>query len=240
MKKINLFIGVLGLLLTGSGCIADHIFRCENGRGNRITEILTLDDFDEIQLWVDAQVFITQGTGHQIEVIAQSNIIDELDFRVRNGTLVIDHDRCLRSYRTIEIHLTMEQINALSISGSGSITGENLFTTDEIELSISGSGDMDLGLDVYKITSRISGSGDIKLEGSTHELDHLVSGSGQLFAFDLATLRASIRISGSGDVEVNVEEFLDAQISGSGDVYYLGDPELDIRISGSGEVYHAR
>jgi hypothetical protein len=46
-----------------------------------------------------------------------------------------------------------------------------------------------------------------------------------------------IRISGSGDVEVNVKESLEANISGSGSVTYRGNPaHVNSHSSGSGKV----
>lgn len=56
-------------------------------------------------------------------------------------------------------------------------------------------------------------------------------------AADLVTEKCEVRISGSGDVEVNVQEELTSKISGSGDIRYKGEPKrVNNHSSGSGSV----
>lgn len=236
MKTIKiLFALFLGLLFL-NGCIIDQIFDCENGRGARVEEEFDLDNFDGIRLSTDADVFITQGSDHHVRIVAQENIIDELEFKIRNKTLFIDTDHCIESYDNIEIFISVEEVEVLAILGSGSMVSENTIEFNDINLEISGSGSMDLGMVGDDIEARISGSGDMFLEGEADELDFRLSGSGDLSAFNLEVRKADIQISGSGDAEVNVTDVLDVRISGSGDVLYVGDPDIDSRVSGSGQV----
>ncbi len=49
--------------------------------------------------------------------------------------------------------------------------------------------------------------------------------------------QCAVRISGSGNVEINVKDELDATISGSGSVSYKGSPsKVNSNASGSGKV----
>jgi hypothetical protein len=83
----------------------------------------------------------------------------------------------------------------------------------------------------------ISGSGKISATGSSDKVKTSISGSGKLLAADFATKSCHVRISGSGDVEINVKDELDASISGSGSVSYKGDPSrVNSHSSGSGKV----
>ena len=221
------------------GCILDQVFDCEHGRGEVISESFSVGSFDGVKLRMDANVYLTQGDRTDVIITGQANILDELEFRVRGGELIIDNERCLRDYRTIEVFLATPDIRSLSISGSGAIIGENQFVVDDLDLAISGSGNMNLALDADDIEATISGSGDLYLEGLADHLDFRVSGSGDLKAFNLEVNRADIAISGSGDAEVYVLDFLDVRISGSGDVLYRGNPSIDARVSGSGKVIDA-
>jgi len=64
-----------------------------------------------------------------------------------------------------------------------------------------------------------------------------VSGSGKVLAAELEANRCDIRISGSGDVEINVKNEIEANISGSGTVSYKGNPaKVNSHASGSGSV----
>ena len=238
-KRINLLCIIALLVLTIPSCVLDDVFDCEHGRGEVISESFTLSPFDDIRLHMDADVYLTQGDGYSVTVFAQANILDELDFRVRNNNLRIDNERCIRNYDPIEVFITVPRISALSLSGSGSITTEDVFTVNDIDLNISGSGTMDLQLEADDIKATISGSGDILISGIGNDLDFRVSGSGDLHAFDMPVERADIIISGSGNAEVFVNDFLEVRISGSGDVYFKGDPSIDSNISGSGKIVDA-
>ncbi len=239
MKQLKILSGLLFISLFFGSCILDEIFDCIDGRGERVEEEFSIDNFDELRLNIDADVFLTQGDDHYVRIVAQQNILDELNFRVRNKTLTIGDEHCFRDHDRIEIFITMRDIESLSISGSGSITGENVFTVNDVELQISGSGNLDLGLEADDVEARISGSGDMLLEGSADSFDFRVSGSGDLSSFGLEVKRADVHISGSGDAEVFVTDILDVRISGSGDVLYKGDPDIDARISGSGRIIDA-
>ncbi|MDH5373214.1 MAG: DUF2807 domain-containing protein, partial [Acidimicrobiia bacterium] len=82
----------------------------------------------------------------------------------------------------------------------------------------------------------ISGSGNVTPEGTSGHLDVTISGSGRFDGTDLESATGKVRVSGSGNVVVNVTDELEATISGSGDVKYIGDPNLDSSVSGSGDI----
>ena len=120
----------------------------------------------------------------------------------------------------MRIFITLPDFDLINISGSGEIISETFLNVDDIDLTISGSGDIDLGIEADDIKSSISGSGNILLEGTADEIDFRISGSGDYGAFNLDSNRAYIEIIGSGDAEVYVGEQLDVKISGSVDVMY--------------------
>ena len=235
----NYFFYLL-IVLTASNCgIADDdgLFSCVKGEGDVITKELVMSEFKEVKLETSACVYITQGSEFEVIVKGQQNVIDELERDVRDDRWEIEFDDCVKDHEDLIIYITMPVINYLGISGSGKIYGENIFTVDNLDLNISGSGDMDIAVEgATDIESKISGSGKILLEGDSERTIIKISGSGDYRAFDLNTEKAYIDISGSGDAEVRVADFLEIDISGSGDVYYKGNPELDIDISGSGRV----
>ncbi|MCB0689717.1 MAG: DUF2807 domain-containing protein [Saprospiraceae bacterium] len=230
------YVVVTLLMISWQSCVLDDVFDCEHGRGEVIEETFDIDEVNAIHLRMDATIYLTQGDERSVTISAQPNIIDEIDFRVRNRELVIDNDRCLRNYHPIEIYITLPDINELSVSGSGSIISQNQWFVNDIQLSISGSGKIDLELDADDVLARVSGSGDMYLVGQVDDLSFSVSGSGSLHGFDLEAQNADINVSGSGNVEVTVINRMEVRISGSGDVYYRGTPDIDSRISGSGKI----
>ncbi len=245
MKKMQWLVGALAITVLASGCFFDFddddddFLSCVNGRGGVVSQNFTLPAFDAIQLNMDAEVIITQGTQQSVTIEAQQNIIDRVRLTVREREWRIESDRCLRDFSDVRIFITMPNIRKLTLNSSGRIFGDNNFNVDDIELRLPGSGTIDLGLNCDDVNATISGSGTMALEGTGDELDLLISGSGRLKAFGLTMREADITISGSGSAEVRANSLLNVRITGSGDVLYRGNPSLSVNITGSGRVIDA-
>lgn len=243
-KKLSwLLLASIGIFSI-NGCFIngdddDGFFNCVNGNGPIVTETISVPNFSGISLEMDADVIIKQGPVQEVVVEGKANIIDELERDVSGGIWEIEADHCIRDVGSLKIFITVPDITLLKISGSGNIISDNTLVTNDIDLNISGSGDMDIALEADDINANISGSGKIFLEGSADELDFKTSGSGDLRAFSLFCRVVDINISGSGDAEVNASEILNVRISGSGDVFYKGNPVLNVQISGSGQVINS-
>lgn len=242
IKQQWLVLLLFSILFTTTGCFFDgdgSPFDCVRADGDIVTKELNVSDFTGVKLSVNADVFITQGDDFLVEVKGSDNIVNLIETKVQNDIWDIEFDQCVRNVKNLEFFITMPTIEYLKVSGSGLIQGENTFTVDDIELYISGSGDMDLALEGDDIEGKISGSGDMRLEGFAEKMKFKINGSGDLFAFDYKLERVNMRISGSGDAEVRASDDLDVKITGSGDVYYKGNPSVNVQITGSGKVIDA-
>ncbi len=244
LLKFKWLMMTSALTLTVSSCFIDiddddGIFGCVDGDGPVVEEIISLSEFSGISLNLPIEVIVKQGDIQEVRVEGKQNIIDELERDIQNGVWEIETRDCVRDIGNMKIFITIPEIRELTIAGSGEIFGENVFLVEDVELRISGSGNMDLAMEGDDFEVAITGSGNIKLEGLADELDIKITGSGDIAAFKLDALRARIEITGSGNAEVQVQDELDVKISGSGDVRYKGTPSLDINISGSGRVVDA-
>ncbi len=241
MTNLKLFAAAIAAAVSLNSCFLDDddFLSCERGQGPTVTRTLELPSFSGIDLKISGNVVIKQGPEQFVEVEGQENIIELLKLNVNNDTWDIRFEDCVRNHEDLTIYITLPEIGYLSISGSGRIEGDELLAGNDLNLRISGSGDMDLQLDYDKVDATISGSGDIKLEGDCQDFDLDITGSGDYHAFDLETQTGDINITGSGNAEVFVHDNLDVRITGSGNVYYIGNPFLDIQITGSGKVKDA-
>ncbi|MEZ4990371.1 MAG: head GIN domain-containing protein [Saprospiraceae bacterium] len=236
---------LMGISLLSPACFIDiddddNFFGCVNGNGPIVSVDLDMPEIKGINLTLPGEVFITQGSPQSVRVEAKQNIIDELELDVNNdGIWVIETDRCVRNIDDFKVFITIDDVTELSITGSGDIVSENFLLVNDIILRITGSGDLDVGLEADDIDVDITGSGNMLIEGTGDSVDARITGSGDLRAFDLEVNRAKINISGSGDAEITAIDELDVRISGSGDVKYKGNPSIDVTISGSGRVVDA-
>jgi len=207
------------------------------GDGPVVRKTLDLASFSGITLTLSGDVEITQGPVQKVEVESNQNIIDLIDTEVRGQHWTIKTTKSVRSVKTLKFYITIPTLDKVTLSGSGDIRTTGRFTgLGDVDLAISGSGDMSLSLEARHIEARVSGSGDMRIEGRSGPIEVGVSGSGNVDAGSLKASEGEVRISGSGDVDVDVEGDLEVGISGSGDVRYGGSPRLDVRISGSGSV----
>ncbi len=209
-----------------------------SGQGEIVRETASIENFDGFISAIAADIYVRQGDTLKVEIEAQENIIDNIDLdKVIDGIWTIHYREMVRYSKPVKIYITMPTLTLAGISGSGKIEGITRFKNlDELNLVISGSGNINLETETKHIDALISGSGEMLLSGNTDKLSLLLSGSGGFRGTDLLSPKAEATISGSGSARINAQDQLNALISGSGSVYYTGNPELNVHVSGSGTV----
>lgn len=250
--KYILFLGVILLaVLSTTGC---RKYMSIEGNNDVQSEKRMLVSFDKIDNEATFNVYIRHDSLHSVTVEAESNLIPHIRTIVNGNTLQIDTRENLRNNSPINVYVTAPTIHGAFLSGSGFVVLDSV-NTDFMEVVLSGSGQMSGQLTSDNITAKISGSGDISLECITNAMDarisgsgnldllgngttnkFTISGSGQIYSYNFEQNDCEARISGSGDMFLNVQENLNVNISGSGSVYYVGNPSLNVTITGSGQV----
>lgn len=209
-------------------------------------EIREVAAFTELSLRVPAKVHLRQGEQQKVEIDARSSVRDELITEVSGRALIIRFPARYLINRTfdpgnIDIYITVPEINALTISGSGDILAEGSWTSRIIDLNVSGSGSIYIDqLNAERVKAVISGSGDVVIKDGkmAEEFSGTISGSGNIKAGSYEARFVTIKIAGSGNCTIHTNGTLNARIAGSGNVYYSGNPNLDTSVAGSGKVIH--
>lgn len=243
MNKLNSSFLFL-LLLLSSSCFIDLdddelSLNCRRADGPNVSVELPVDGFDGIDLTIAANVFLRQGSTFEVLAEGPEEAVTDLEDRVFDGIWRIDTRRCYRNSEEINIFITLPELREIRNSGSGDLLTEEFFLVDDLDLHGSGSGDMNLLVEADRVDARINGSGDIRIEGLANQLELSVRGSGDWRGFGFESLEADVVMSGSGDAEVRVVDFLLVRISGSGDVLFKGNPDLEVNDNGSGDVRDA-
>ncbi|MFC2137789.1 head GIN domain-containing protein [Bacteroidota bacterium] len=230
MKKnsIGIYLMAITLLLSANNSFAQH------------KEERNVSKFSGIDLGVAANLIVRQETPQKVVLSGDENVLELIKTEVEGDKLrIYRKDWGMGFTRRIDIYISVADINELNVSGSGNIEAETPIKTNELEMNISGSGDIiidDLSAD--QIEAKISGSGNLFLNGNEtiQGFELKISGSGELKAEKLPVNSYEIKVSGSGSALVNAIDKLEARISGSGKVLYYGSPKIDAEISGSGKV----
>ena len=200
---------------------------------------IAVSSFDAIALSTSASVFVTEGDTPSVEVEASTDDFENMTIKVDNNTLEIKNKSNWgwSNHSEVKVYVTMSSLSKLSISGSGNIISKSNFKTNDLEISVSGSGDVEFDIEAAEVVVKISGSGGVELTGNSANVILKISGSGKLDAENMEANTYDIAISGSGKCRINVKEAMDSRISGSGSIYYKGNPnKLNNHSAGSGKV----
>ena len=238
MKFQNILITVFLFLIVSNSNAQNWWKRSIRGEGPVVSRIVDLAPFDGVKSGFSCDIILTQGPNQKVEIEGQENILDNLRFDVDAGVLRIKYDRMVRRAENVKVYITIPKLTVATVSGSGDMETTNRFTgLDELEVGVSGSGDLDLDIEARYVYGKVSGSGDIDLEGRTDRLEVSISGSGGMDADDLTSNICEVSVSGSGGATVYAREAINARVSGSGSIKYKGNPaQVTSKVSGSGGI----
>lgn len=228
-------------------------------------EARDVSTFTELSYRISGKLILRQGSPQKVELEGDSEDIREIETEVKGNRLIIRNPEengwfswRNDSKRRINVYITMENVDALYVSGSGDLQAETIINSNDLDLRVTGSGDMELQADLTgDLRADVSGSGNLKVKGKCRNLTSSVSGSGKVYIAHTINGTAKFSMSGSGKVlaagkaqEVKADisgsgkllaadletDRCDVRITGSGDVEINVKSELDARITGSGSV----
>jgi len=239
MKSVKISLSLAVLFLVATAC-NKHVFGTVKGKGETVTEVRTVSNFNKIKLSMNADITYVQDSIYYVEVSAQSNVLEVITTEVSAGELKVDTRKTVRKHKPIKLVIHCPTMVGMDISGSGNINATGSIITSYLDLHISGSGNISLyTLQSDELELSISGSGNIQIgAGAVQNQKATVTGSGNIETLEMTASNASAKISGSGDISLWAIQQLDATISGSGNVKYKGTPVINVQISGSGSVIH--
>jgi hypothetical protein len=231
MIKYNLLF-VIAILISGTATRAQE------------RETRDVENFSKISFGFPGKLYLRQGSPQKVELQGDRDVLKEVETEVDGGRLKIGKQGKWNDWNfhdaKITVYITVPNIEAVSVSGSGDIIGESKIRSNDLSLNVSGSGSLSLDVEVTgDVKANVSGSGDVDLKGHFKSFESDVSGSGKVVLSARIDNTADFGISGSGKIEARGEaDVVKAHISGSGKVLAadLQTNRCEIRISGSGDV----
>jgi hypothetical protein len=205
-----------------------------------VKETRDVKDFTKVSFGVAGNLYINFGPEFKVIIEGERKDLEDIITEVSQGRLLIKKENWrFNMNEKITAYVTMPELKALGVSGSGKAEIKDAVKNDDLNLNVSGSGKIYTNdVMVSNLGCSISGSGDIIPggNGNATKADISISGSGNFEGGSFRIGSADIHISGSGNCSCNVTETLRASVSGSGNVTYEGNPRVDAHVSGSGKV----
>jgi Putative auto-transporter adhesin, head GIN domain len=225
------------------------LFACQNifgkrvhGDGNVTTQDRSVTEFKNIEVGGAAKVFVSQGDQHSVKVEVDENLQQFVEVYQEGDKVVVREKSGFNLDPTgdLKIYVTSPVYNNIDVSGACDIIGQTPINNPEnLEMHISGAGDMKMEVNAPHISAEVSGSGNIDLKGETKAADLSLTGAGHAHCFDLKSETTKVDISGAGSAQVFASVRLDAEVSGAGSVDYKGGAAVDQHVSGAGSVHKA-
>jgi len=235
-KALTIVLAILTVTLSSAQ------WKRVKGNGKTVTIERSVGEYDYVALagWFDVE--LVDGTEGQLTLKGEENLLEYIKTEVKDGKLTIKQRKGVNLKPSnwndgIVITVPVENVDGVSLSGSGDVVGKTVLKSNRFRTSISGSGDISLEIEAASVDASMSGSGDMNLSGRATDFEVSVSGSGDIRAYDLEADFVDAQVSGSADIKVTANEMLKARVSGSGDISYKGNPKkIDTKSSGSGDI----
>jgi Putative auto-transporter adhesin, head GIN domain len=237
MKNLKL-LTILILIFGFTACVDAQIRRTVTGNRDVVRRDRPAGNFTGIRVSTGIDVYLKQTGDESISLEADENLHEYIKTEIRDGVLYVFTDVNIRSAEMKRVYVTMDKIESIRTSSAGDVIGESPIKTDELELSASSAGGINLEVYAREIGIDISSSGDITLNGEADVLDANLSSAGDLNAYDLEVKDAEVSASSAGDADVYVSERLRARASSAGDINYRGNPKyIDAHASSAGGIH---
>jgi hypothetical protein len=206
------------------------------------TQAREVTRFNRVDFRGIGRLILSQGDKQSVTVSASEAVIPHVRTDVREGVLIVALRWWpgiflrIRELTTLEVRLVVEELSGLRVSGAGTVESRERIQAPEMELQLSGAGEIRLELHGRRVATHLTGAGRIVLWGEAEEQEIRLTGAGSIQAERLASRIAKIHSSGAGECRVHASEELDVRLSGAGTIRYIGNPAIQSRISGVGTL----
>ena len=235
MKKLILIC----LLATISTVQAQWFQKRIEGNGVVTVEKRNTSYYNAVNVGGPFEVVLVSGKEGALTIEAEENLMEYIVTEVKNNGLSvrIKDNANVKSRKKMEGTIPSNEIEEVSLAGSGSIRSDFTLKSTNFKCTAAGSGTINISIEAQETHSNIAGSGSINMKGTTHYIEAEVAGSGSIKATDLNSKKAKVAIAGSGSAYVHASEELKAKVAGSGNIYISGNPaKEDTSVAGSGKI----
>src|SRR5260221_4708717 len=166
-------------------------------------ETRTVDTFTKISFRVGGNLYLRQGSPQKVELEGKKDVLDKIETEVSGGKLIIGTNRRWSDWNwhdndDVKVYITVKDIEAISVSGSGDLVAETKLTGGNFDLNVSGSGSLKAEVEASgDIRADVSGSGSIDIKGKCRNFESDISGSSDVALSAAVTERAEFGGSGS-------------------------------------------
>lgn len=216
----------------------------------QVTKQVDLQEFHTISLNSNYKVIVRQSNKQEVTAKADPEIWKSTNLWVDNGVLHVDvkddntgKKNLLQKMEsklteTMELRITVKELNKIIINSSGSVEAENSINSSYLTIEMNGQGKVTLDARSTTVEVNMFAAGTITLSGYSDEMTLNASGDATFNGqnFDVKTITAIARGT-STNCKLSVSEILDIKVFGNAEVFYSGDAkDVNKTVYGNGFV----
>jgi hypothetical protein len=235
-KKIILIAAVIGFF---AGCISCSITPLVKlkGNGDLVTSEKTFSAFDKINVSGRAEVRFHTAQEYRAVVTVDENLDEYVEIVIKNNVLIIGiKSGYSYSFTKFLVDVYCPNLTGVLVSGSGSFENVDELTASTFETSVTGSGKIKVAIECESFSAKVTGSGAITITGNSKDANISITGSGKFNGNEFKINDATVRTTGSGNMDIYVTDNLKVNITGSGGINYRGEPIIESHVTGSGRI----
>lgn len=223
-----LTILVVYILMVFSSCQKPG---CFDNAGINTISVREPSPFNQIDVFNDVDVTITQDTVEKISVECGYYLQPNIVTSIQKGILTIENKTACNWLRKAEgkiiVHVSVKKLNGLNYQGSGIVRSLNTLQTDSLKIySEQGAGIVNLSLDAKQVVTVVQHeSPDIILHGKSDVAYTFIDSRGTIDFSDFKVNYMGIGYTSVRDATIYVTGGIDARIYHTGNLYLKGNPQ---------------
>jgi hypothetical protein len=214
-----------------------NTFTKVTGDKNVVTQDRKVSSFHAIKVSGGIDVLLSQGNELKLQVEADENLVALIRTEVKEGVLNIYHEGNIHDAKTMKVHLTFQQLDAITASGGCDIESKQKLSFNTLKVDFSGGCDLKLDCKAENLVCKQSGGCDAELSGEAQNGTFEVSGGCDVKASGFLMKNCTVDATGGSDVSVYATGDLTVKASGASDITYYGKPAKVIKsATGSSDI----
>ena len=201
------------------------------GNGNIVTRDIDVAAFKDFSMILPATVNYSVADSYACRVTLDENLFEWIDIYQKDDCLKVE---MVKTFQQADvrptkflIELTAPTLEEISIMGSGDFNFVTPFEAKELNIKLTGSGDVvfEKTANIHAFDTDIAGSGSLlSKEFLADYMDISIAGSGNVIIKDGKVKKANLSVAGSGSIEARCQmESIDYSVAGTGSISYPGD-----------------
>lgn len=225
MKTLRLLSVLLLLLAVGGVCMACYSSKDLKAHGKRVTVTRDVGYFSKVDASGSVDIEFVQGKEQAMRIVGSKLCVDNIVVEKKGETLYVSHkSNSVTSFfdDDVTLYIYSPDLTEVNLRGSCSFDVKGALDTDNLKVSVMGSGEADFDSIVCDaINFEVRGSGDIGAKRiDTKNAVANVFGSGDLDFDFLKADNVQFAVNGSGDLDAMLSQVKTMQLNvvGSGDM----------------------